>query len=225
MLVAQQSNNISQPPEARVGGIENRNFLSPIGFQFSIAKMPGVDFFCQAANIPQITCDPVPIGSVVNKYYMPGDELMYEPLFIRFLVDENMKNWYQCHDWMRKIATPVTQKEFTYDRKKLESQWKTADSNAIQDDWKSDCSLIVLSSNYAPVAEFIFKDAFPITLSTLNFDASVPDISYFTAEISLRYDYYDYKIGPAAQATDAAMPHTYHLSETGVSLNTETSQY
>ena len=216
--MAQQSNNNSLPPDARVGGIENRNFLSPIGFQFSIAKMPGVDFFCQAANIPQIACNPASIGSVVNKFYMPGDELDYEPLFIRFLVDENMKNWYQCHDWMRNIATPVSQTEFTYDRKKLESQWRETDENAIKGDWKSDCSLTVLSSNYRPVAEFIFKDAFPVSLSTLNFDATVPDISFFTAEISLRYDYYDYKIADAAYATDSSMKPTYHRSELGKDL-------
>lgn len=216
--MAQQSNNTSQPPDARIGGIENRNFLSPIGFQFSIAKMPGVDFFCQAANIPQISCQPDAIPSVVNKYYMPGDELEYEPLYIKFLVDENLKNWYQCHDWMRNIATPVSQREFTYDRKKLESQWRETDENAIQGDWKSDCSLIVLSSNYNPVAEFIFKDAFPISLSTLNFDASVPDIDFFTAEITLRYDYYDYKIADAAYATDASMKPTYQRSELGVDM-------
>lgn len=180
--------------------------------------MPGVDFFCQAASIPSIATQEVAIGSVVNKYYMPGDELTYEPLFIRFLIDENMKNWYQCHDWMRKIATPVSQREFTYSRKKLDSYWKDIGPRDKENDWKSDCSLTVLSSNYRPVAEFIFKDAFPISLSTLNFDSSVGDINYFTAEIGLRYDYYDYKVGYAAEATDASMQATYNLSEMGVPL-------
>jgi hypothetical protein len=200
--VALQSNNTSLPPESRVGGIENRNFLSPIGFRFSISKMPGVDFFCQAASIPQLSCDPVPVGSTVNKYYMPGDELGYEALYVKFLIDENMKNYYQCHDWMRKIATPYSQKEFTYQRKKVESFWRGLGDD---EDWKSDCSLTVLSSNYRPVAEFVFKDCFPISLSTLNFDSTVSEINYFTAEVGLRYDYFDYLIGDAAYITDESM--------------------
>ena len=35
--------------------ISNRNFLSPIGFKFTIAKTPKVDFFCNSARIPEIT--------------------------------------------------------------------------------------------------------------------------------------------------------------------------
>ena len=54
------------------------------------------------------------------------------------------------------------------------------------------------------------------TLSTLNFDASVPDINYFTAEIALKYNYYDYFIYEAATATDATMPPDYRRSSRGV---------
>ena len=217
--MAKQSNNASLPSNTRLLGIENRNFLSPIGFQFAVAKMPAVEFFCQSATIPAINCDPVSVGSVVNKYYMPGDELTYSPLSVRFLVDENLKNWYQVHDWMRKIATPYSQKEFTYDRKKLESQWTDEqEADLRSNDWKSDCSLTVLSSNYRPVAEFVFKDCFPTNLTALNFDAAVPDINYFTAEVQLRYDYFDYLIGDSAYITDASMKPTYRKSEGGVDL-------
>ena len=42
-----------KPPVDRPGTpIENRNFLSPIGFKFSLKRAPGVAFFCNQANIP-----------------------------------------------------------------------------------------------------------------------------------------------------------------------------
>jgi hypothetical protein len=59
------------------------------------------------------------------------------------------------------------------------------------------------------VAEFVFKDCFPISLSTVNFDSTVPDINYFTAEVSFRYNYFNYHVWDAAEATDASMPATY----------------
>jgi hypothetical protein len=68
------------------------------------------------------------------------------------------------------------------------------------------------------VGEFIFRDAWPTSLTTLNFDASVPDINYFTAEVSLKYNYYDYFIYEAATATDATMPADYRRSSLGVTL-------
>ena len=78
--------------------IENRNFLSPIGFKFTIDRMRGVEFFCQSASIPSISLGSADTGTRLNKIKNPGDELMYEDLFLRFLVDENMKNWYQVAD-------------------------------------------------------------------------------------------------------------------------------
>ena len=37
------------------GQIGNRNFLSPVGFKFSLAKFPKITFFCNSALIPEIT--------------------------------------------------------------------------------------------------------------------------------------------------------------------------
>ena len=37
------------------GQIENRNFLSPIGFKFILADFPKVTYFSQTCNIPGIT--------------------------------------------------------------------------------------------------------------------------------------------------------------------------
>ena len=34
--------------------LENRNYLSPTGFKFALDRSPGVAFFCNQANIPDI---------------------------------------------------------------------------------------------------------------------------------------------------------------------------
>jgi hypothetical protein len=218
--MAQTSNNNSLVPELRYTGIENRNFLSPVGFKFSIEKMRGVDFFCQAANVPGITMEKVDQPTRFNRMPHPGDELYYEDLSIRFLVDENMKNFYQVHDWMRTIATPKSSKEFTYKRDQIESQNKSTRPGAdvANNQWRSDCSLFILSNNYQPVSEFVFRDAFPIALTTLQFDAGADDTNYFTAECKLAYSRYDYYVHQAAVATDSSMVANFHISEEGVHL-------
>ena len=96
--------------------------------------------------------------------------LVYEDLYLRFLVDENMKNWYQVANWMREIATPFSNEEFKYDRGKIKSTNKreaTLDYVTGNNQWVCDCSLLVLSSNYRVVSEIIFRDAWPTSLSTL----------------------------------------------------------
>ena len=201
--------------------IENRNFLSPIGFKFTIDRMRGVEFFCQSASIPSISLGSADTSTRLNKIKNPGDELQYEDLFLRFLVDENMKNWYQVHDWMREIATPYSTREFKFNRGDLKSVNKreaTYDLASANNQWRCDCSLFILSSNYRVVSEIVFRDAWPNSLSTLNFDASTPDINYFTAEVSLKYNYYDYFVYEAATATDSSMPPDYRRSSLGVEL-------
>ena len=119
--MTKQSDNFTLPIGEQSFTIENRNFLSPIGFKFSIDRMKGVDFFCQSASIPAISMQAADQPTRFNKIPQPGDELYYEDLYIKFLVDENMKNWYQVHDWMREIATPVESEEFGYSRGDIRS--------------------------------------------------------------------------------------------------------
>ena len=216
--MAYQSSNNTLPSEIKYSGIENRNFLSPVGFKLSIDKIRGVDFFCQSASIPAVSLDAADTYTRFNKIPQPGDELQYEQLQLSFLIDENLKNWYQVHDWMREIATPKSSKEFEYKRGKLSSDnrnTKPTDLSNISNQWRSDCSLFILSSNYQPVAEFIFRDAWPTSLSTLTFDSSVQDLQYFTAQLTLSYTYYDYYVYEAATATDASMQPTYRLTDRG----------
>ena len=217
--MSQPSQNDGLPVEQQKLNIENRNFLSPTGFQFVVSKMPGVEFFCQSASIPAISMGVANQPTRLNVVYQPGDELYYEPLFIKFLIDENMKNYYQVHDWIRRITTPVVSQEFTYntgdnddDRRPYDPRDRKELPKWGNNQWRSDCSLMVLSSNYKPVAEFVFKDCFPISLTALNFDAGIGDLEYFTAEVSFRYNYFNYKIWDAAQATDISMPPNYTQS-------------
>lgn len=217
--MAVESDNRTLPPAEFYTKPENRNLLSPNGFIFTINKMRSVDFFCQSASIPAMTMEGVATGTRFNKIYNPGDEITYEPLALRFLVDENLKNYYQVHDWMRTLATPKSSREFWMKRGDMESQNpRPSEDNFLGTDnqWVSDCSLFILSSNYQPVAEFIFRDAFPISLSTLAFDTATSDVQYFTAETYLRYTYFDYFIYDAAQATDDSMVANYRTTNNGV---------
>ena len=59
----------------------------------------------------------------------------------------------------------------------------------------SDGSLYILDSNYNTNAIVKFKDLFPISLSSLEFDSTQTDIQYFTAEVSFKYTVYNITTG------------------------------
>lgn len=163
--------------------IQNRNFLSPIGFKFSLAKTPKVNFFCNSARIPEINLGVAVQPSYLKDIDVPGDKLSYGDLTLRFLVDENMENYMAIHNWMTGLGFPETTQDF----KDLITD---ADGQKDEDNQFSDGNLYILNSNFRTVASVKFKDLFPVSLTSLDFDATNPDLEYFTAEVSFKYTLY-----------------------------------
>ena len=85
---------------------ENLSLLSPVGFRFLLNNRPHVQYFCQAANVPGISIGTIPHATPLKTYPIGGDEVTFEELSIRFLIDENMKNWREIYDWIITIGVP-----------------------------------------------------------------------------------------------------------------------
>jgi hypothetical protein len=167
--------------------IGNRNFLSPVGFKFTLAKEPKVAFFCNSARIPEINLEVVQQPTYLKDIDVPGDKLTYGDLSIRFLVDENMENYMAVHYWLTGLGFPETAEQY----RNLISN--SNDVTQPEDAKKafSDGSLYILNSNFRNTAVVKFKDLFPVSLTSLEFDATPNDVQYFTAEVSFKYTVYN----------------------------------
>ncbi len=67
--------------------IENRNFLAPAGFKFILERAPKIAFFCNQANIPDMNMGTAVLPSYLRQLPIPGDEINFGDLSLRFLVD------------------------------------------------------------------------------------------------------------------------------------------
>jgi len=163
--------------------INNRNFLSPVGFKFTLAKEPKVAFFCNSARIPDITLGTAIQPSYLKDVDVPGDKIEYGDFQLRFLVDENLVNYMAIHNWLVGLGYPDSTESFRN---------LTTNESGTRDllEQFSDGSLHILNSNYRDVAIVKFKDLFPVSLSSLNFEASDTDINYFTADVIFKYTLY-----------------------------------
>ena len=164
--------------------IQNRNFLSPVGFSFTLAKEPKISFFCNSARIPEITLSLVQQPTYLKDIDVPGGKLQYGDLSLRFLVDEDMMNYMVVHNWLTGLGFPETTGQY----KEL-----ITNDDGLQDSKKafSDGSLYILDSNYNTNSIVKFKDLFPVSLTSLEFDSTQTDIQYFTAEVSFKYTIYN----------------------------------
>tara|TARA_B100000212_G_scaffold74213_1_gene52370 strand:- start:86 stop:634 length:549 start_codon:yes stop_codon:yes gene_type:complete len=164
--------------------LENRNFLSPIGFQFSLNKVPKATFFSNSARIPEIV-----LGTAVQPVYLkdidvPGDKLQYGDFTLRFLVDEDLVNYMSIHNWLTGLGYPESTEQFKKATTNIEG---LKDREEIF----SDGSLSILNSNYRTTAVVKFRDLFPVSLTPLEFEATDTDVNYFTAEVTFKYTIYE----------------------------------
>ena len=164
--------------------IANRNFLAPVGFKFTLAKEPKVDFFSNSCRIPEISLGTALQPSYLKDIDVPGDKLTYGDFSFRFLVDENLENYMKIHNWLTGLGYPETTQQY----KDL-----TTNLDGIRDPKEafSDGALHILNSNYRDIAIVKFNDLFPVFLTPLEFEATDTDINYFTAEVTFKYTIYN----------------------------------
>ena len=165
----------------RPSQIGNRNFLSPTGFNFILKRSPKVAFFCNQANIPDLTLGVANQPSYLKDIDTPGDKISFGDLTLRFLVDENLENYMEIQNWIRGLGYPESVQEY----RDLEVD------AVIPKNVYSDGTLQILSNNLVAKFQVFFKDLFPYSLSTMTFDATDTDTQYFTADVSFKYTIYD----------------------------------
>jgi len=167
--------------------ITNRNFLSPVGFQFTLQKKPKIDFFCNSANIPGINLgvamQPTPLKAIP----VPGETLTYDDLTLNFMVDEDMENYLEVWNWLNQFGFP---RDFgQYQQLLNEDENNTGKQTAISG--MSDATLLIYNSNYIPNLKIEYKDLFPVSLSSIQFDTTSDDINYASAQVVFKYTIYD----------------------------------
>ena len=149
----------------------NRNFLNPIGYLLKLEKFEGVDFFCQTANIPDITMPTTEVASPFRGLpIIPGGGVSFGDFSVRFIVDEDLVNYNAIHSWMR-------------DNGNADQMAKTTPEDEIY----TLGQLHIVTSQYNPAFIVEFRNLFPVSLSGLQFDATINDIEYITAEVTFKH--------------------------------------
>jgi hypothetical protein len=155
---------MAQSPWAKQ--ISNRNYLSPVGFKFSITKIPKVDFFSNSAEIPGINLGVAMQPTYLKDIPIPGDKLTYDDFSLEFFVDENLENYLQVHNWLRGLGYPESIQEFIDLKANDEYFPNTSTKNPFNE--YSDGTLTIYNSNFNPIVDVHFKGLFPLVYLQLN---------------------------------------------------------
>ena len=191
------------------------DYASPTQFKFQLTKLPKVEYFTTACNIPGIsltaTVQPTPLADIP----LPGDTITFSDLEITFLVDENLENYREIHGWMYGIGFPKSRTQFAELVKAGRDRFPTQGKDSLVTDAGkvkygatplgpifSDATLNVLSSKNMPNIEVRFSDVFPSSLSGLEFNQQADDVNYLTATVTFKYKIYEFATKGATRTTN-----------------------
>ena len=178
------------------------DYASPIQFRFKCSKLPEVEFTCQTANIPGISLGSATQPTPLVDIPIPGDKISFQSLDINFLVDENLNNYKEIHDWLIGIGFPQNYTQFQNlqaegsDRFPGSTRSTAATGTSTPQPLSeggtySDATLTVLNSKNIAKTEIRFQNVYPTSLGSLSYDVKLTDVDYLQAAVSFNYMYYE----------------------------------
>ena len=178
------------------------DYASPVQFRFKCSKLPTVEFFCQTANIPGISIGTASMPTGLKDIPIPGEKISYSDLAISFLVDENLNNYKEIHDWIIGLGFPQNHTQFADLQATGSDRYPGSTTGAIVPETNiavplseggtySDATLTVLNSKNIAVTEIRFHNIFPTSLGALSYNVQSSDVDYLTTAVDFSYMYYE----------------------------------
>ena len=178
------------------------DYASPIQFRFKCTKLPEVEFTCQTANIPGISLGSGTQPTSLVDVPIPGDKISYQSLDISFLVDENLNNYKEIHDWIIGLGFPQSHDQFKNLQTTGQDRFPGSTAGAVvpgvdvpkpldEGGTYSDATLTILNSKNIAKTEIRFQNLYPTSLGGLNYDVKMNDVDYLQATVSFAYMYYE----------------------------------
>lgn len=156
----------------------NINFLAVHRFRIAIQRCPNVTFFCQTANLPGLSMGTATQATPFVDVPVPGDKIQFEEFTVSFAVDEDMSNYKEIANWIIALGFPRSHTQYRNIAQTVEGT-------------RTPVSLFILDSNQQVKHTAIFHDAFPVTISGIQFDTKTEDTVIPYATASFRFSFYE----------------------------------
>jgi hypothetical protein len=169
----------------------NTDLLQSTKFRVTFDRLPGATYYCQGANVPGVSLTEIPRFTPFIDLYVPGEKMVYDTFNITFLVDEDMRNWTEIHDWIRGMTFPTNFKEYVDLQRQAKAPYiRAMDKMSPQ---YSSAVLTLYTNKNNPNFRVKFVDLFPTSVGTLLFNAQDSAENIVLADATFRFSYYEYQ--------------------------------
>ena len=173
-------------------------------FKVYLPIFPTTEWFVQSCNVPGDTMGQAVRSTPLIDMPMVGEKLTYDDFNMTFIVDEQFKNFREMHAWLVNMGAPQKTSQFqaissNYVIRPDKDVKFYRDVNGVSTqvtgqtsdrDLYCDIQLFILSSKNNPVVKFTMFEAFPTSLSALDYGVNDTDTTYVMCNVSFAFTLY-----------------------------------
>ena len=169
-------------------------------FKVYLPLFPITEWFVTRANIPGVSLGQAVQATPFTDMPVVGDKLTYDDFYFTFIVDEQLKNYQEMHNWLVNIGFPASGSQF---KAQARPDGTTRASQQILDRSTpgrvvdmvdrvlySDIELFILSSKNNPVVKIQMFEAFPTSLTAIEYSSQETDTTYAECTCTFAYAYF-----------------------------------
>lgn len=153
----------------------NTNLAASTNFRFVCEKVPTVTYFCTSVQTPNLSSTPIVHNHLfaANDIKSPGGGVPSD-ISIRFIIDENFRNYMEMVKWMR---SGVPYRDF----KEIVPEYKGNVNHG---------KLFFLNNKKNPILMMTFSNLIPTKISGFTLTHSESEPSPMTATVNFVFDTY-----------------------------------
>ena len=108
-----------------------------------------------------------------------GDKLTFEQMTMNFYVNEDLSNYLEVYSWLISLGFPDNYKQFNLKESSL--------NFAANESRTSDMNLILETNKSNPNFSVVFKDAFPVSLGSIELDTAATSLEPIVVDATFAY--------------------------------------
>ena len=168
-------------------------------FKVFLPLFPTTEWFVVRANVPGVSLGQAVQTTPMIDMPIIGDKLTYDDFYVTFLVDEQLKNYTEMHDWLINCAAPQTRSQFQGKErpegipKRPQTEIMDLILGNIKEsdrDLYSNLDLFIMSSKNNPVVKIQMVEAFPISLTNIEYSHQESDVNYAECTATFAFSYF-----------------------------------
>ena len=168
-------------------------------FKVFLPLFPTTEWFVVRANVPGVSLGQAVQTTPMLDMPIIGDKLTYDDFYVTFLVDEQLKNYTEMHDWLINCAAPEKRSQFRGKERPdgIPKRPQTEIMDLILGNVKesdrdlySNLDLFIMSSKNNPVVKIQMVEAFPISLTNIEYSHQESDVTYAECTATFAFSYF-----------------------------------